>query len=148
LSQDRPHAPPAAYEKEPARRDFPPVASSGSARIFAPRNAFRLHSPETALAGTGVALYPAEHVASCALPFLKPSRRINEMGVPNKDEMEGKYEQVKGSVKEGLGNATGDEELRSEGSADKLKGDVQEGWGGTKRKVGDMLEDAGDAIKR
>jgi uncharacterized protein YjbJ (UPF0337 family) len=70
------------------------------------------------------------------------------MGVPNKDEMEGKYEQVKGSVKEGLGNATDDEELRSEGSADKLKGDVQEGWGGTKRKVGDMLEDAGDAIKR
>jgi uncharacterized protein YjbJ (UPF0337 family) len=43
---------------------------------------------------------------------------------------------------------TGDEEMESEGSADKLKGDVQEGWGGAKRKVGDMLEDAGDAIKR
>ena len=70
------------------------------------------------------------------------------MGAPNKDEVEGKYEQVKGSVKEGLGNITGDDDLASEGAADKLKGDVQEGWGGAKRKVGDALEDVGDAIKR
>ena len=69
------------------------------------------------------------------------------MGAPNKDEMEGKYNQAKGSVKEGLGRLTGDDDMRAEGSADKMKGDVQEGWGGAKRKVGDMLEDAGDAIK-
>ena len=70
------------------------------------------------------------------------------MGAPNRDEMEGKYEQAKGSVKEGFGRMTGDEQMETEGSADKLKGDFQEGWGGTKRKVGDILEDAGDAIKR
>ena len=70
------------------------------------------------------------------------------MGVPNRDEVEGKYEQAKGSVKEGLGRLTGDEEMESEGTADKLKGDVQEGWGGAKRKVGDAIEDVGDAIKR
>ena len=70
------------------------------------------------------------------------------MGAPNRDEMEGKYEQAKGSLKEGFGRLTGDERMEAEGSADKLKGDVQEGWGGTKRKVGDILEDAGDAIKR
>lgn len=70
------------------------------------------------------------------------------MGAPNRDEIEGKYEQAKGSVKEGLGRLTGDEELEAEGTADKVKGDVQEGWGGAKRKVGDVLEDAGDAIKR
>ncbi|MDT5157920.1 MAG: hypothetical protein QOC61_1497 [Acidobacteriota bacterium] len=70
------------------------------------------------------------------------------MGAPNKDEMEGKYDQAKGSIKEGLGRLTGDDELRSEGSADKLKGDVQEGFGGAKRKVGETLEDVGDAIKR
>jgi uncharacterized protein YjbJ (UPF0337 family) len=70
------------------------------------------------------------------------------MGAPNEDEMEGKYEQAKGSVKEGFGRLTGDDDLQAEGSADKLKGDVQEGWGGAKRKVGDMLEDAGDAVKR
>ncbi len=69
------------------------------------------------------------------------------MGVPNKDEMEGKYNQAKGSIKEGLGRLTGDDDMQTEGSADKLKGDLQEGWGGTKRKVGDVLEDAGDAIK-
>lgn len=70
------------------------------------------------------------------------------MAVPNNDEVEGKYEQAKGSVKEGLGRLTGDDEMEAEGSADKLKGDVQEGWGGAKRKVGDALEDVGDAIKR
>jgi uncharacterized protein YjbJ (UPF0337 family) len=69
------------------------------------------------------------------------------MGAPNRDEIEGKYEQAKGSIKDGLGRLTSDEEMRAEGKADKLKGDVQEGWGGAKRKVGDMLEDTGDAIK-
>lgn len=70
------------------------------------------------------------------------------MGAPNDDELEGKYEQAKGSLKEGVGRMTGDDEMRSEGAGDKLKGDVQEGWGGAKRKVGDILEDAGDSIKR
>ena len=70
------------------------------------------------------------------------------MGAPNHDEVEGKYEQAKGSIKEGVGKLTGDDETRAEGAADKLKGDVQEGWGGTKRKIGDMLDHAGDAINK
>lgn len=70
------------------------------------------------------------------------------MGAPNRDEMEGKFDQAKGSVKENVGRAIGDREMESEGHGDKLKGDVQEGYGGAKRKIGDMLEDAGDAIKR
>jgi uncharacterized protein YjbJ (UPF0337 family) len=70
------------------------------------------------------------------------------MGAPNRDEIEGKYERAKGSVKQGLGRMTGDEEMRSEGASDKLKGDVQEGWGGAKRKVGDTLKDMGDAVDR
>lgn len=70
------------------------------------------------------------------------------MGAPNEDEVEGKFDQAKGSLKEGFGRLTGDEEMENEGSADKLKGDLQEGWGGTKRKVGDILEDAGDAIRK
>jgi len=68
------------------------------------------------------------------------------MGAPNRDEIEGKFDQAKGSVKQGLGKITGDDELRSEGSADKLKGDVKEGFGGAKRKIGDALEDMGDAV--
>ena len=70
------------------------------------------------------------------------------MGVPNRDEMEGKYKQAKGSVKEGFGRLTDDEQMQAEGQTDKLKGDLQEGWGGTKRKVGDMLDHAGDAINK
>ena len=70
------------------------------------------------------------------------------MGAPNRDELEGKFDRAKGSMKQGLGRMTGDEEMRSEGAGDKLKGDVQEGWGGTKRKVGDTLEDMGDAVNR
>jgi uncharacterized protein YjbJ (UPF0337 family) len=70
------------------------------------------------------------------------------MGIPNRDEMEGKFDQAKGSVKEHVGRAVGDREMETEGNVDQVKGDVQEGYGGVKRKVGDMLEDAGDAIKR
>ena len=70
------------------------------------------------------------------------------MGAPNSDEIEGKYEQAKGSIKEGIGKITGDDELRSEGAADKAQGNVQEGFGTAKRKVGETIEDIGDAIKR
>ena len=51
------------------------------------------------------------------------------MGAPNRDEVEGKFDQAKGSIKEGFGRATGDEEMEAEGTADKVKGDLQEGWG-------------------
>ncbi|MFL6333301.1 MAG: CsbD family protein [Pyrinomonadaceae bacterium] len=69
------------------------------------------------------------------------------MGAPNNDEIKGKYEQAKGSIKEGMGRLTGDEQMRAEGSADKMKGDVQEGFGTAKRKVGEAIEDVGDAVK-
>jgi uncharacterized protein YjbJ (UPF0337 family) len=69
------------------------------------------------------------------------------MGAPNNDEIKGKYEQAKGSIKEGMGRLTGDDDMRAEGSADKMKGDVQEGFGTAKRKVGEAIEDVGDAVK-
>jgi uncharacterized protein YjbJ (UPF0337 family) len=68
--------------------------------------------------------------------------------MPNRDEMEGKFDQAKGSVKEHVGRAVGDREMETEGNVDQVKGDVQEGYGGAKRKVGETLEDMGDAIKR
>lgn len=70
------------------------------------------------------------------------------MGTPNRDEIEGKYEQAKGSIKENVGEAIGDRDMQAEGQADKAKGDVQEGFGTAKRKVGEAVEDAGDSIKR
>jgi uncharacterized protein YjbJ (UPF0337 family) len=70
------------------------------------------------------------------------------MGLPNNDEMEGKWDQAKGRVKEGLGRALDDEDLEAEGAADRASGNIQEGYGTAKRKVGEAIEDVGDAIKR
>jgi uncharacterized protein YjbJ (UPF0337 family) len=66
----------------------------------------------------------------------------------NKDELEGKGEQLKGKVKQGLGKATDNERLHDEGVADEAAGDVQEGFGRARRKVGETIEDIGEDIKR
>ena len=70
------------------------------------------------------------------------------MGLPNRDEMEGKWDQTKGRVKEGVGKAVDDPDLEAEGDADRASGEVQEGFGKARRKVGEAVEDIGDAIKR
>jgi uncharacterized protein YjbJ (UPF0337 family) len=70
------------------------------------------------------------------------------MGLPNKDELEGKFDQAKGGIKENVGRAINDRDLEAEGQADRASGDVQEGWGKTKRKVGEAVEDIGEAIKK
>ncbi|HEX6624002.1 MAG TPA: CsbD family protein [Pyrinomonadaceae bacterium] len=69
------------------------------------------------------------------------------MGIPNKDEVEGKFDQAKGAVKENVGRAVGDREMETEGAADRASGNVQEGFGTAKRKVGDAVKDIGDAIR-
>jgi uncharacterized protein YjbJ (UPF0337 family) len=68
------------------------------------------------------------------------------MGLPNKDEAEGKFDQAKGAVKENVGRAIDDEEMESEGAADRTGGNIQEGFGTAKRKVGETVEDIGKAI--
>lgn len=70
------------------------------------------------------------------------------MGLPNRDELEGKFDQAKGGIKEGVGRAIDDRELEQEGKADRASGNVQEGWGTAKRKVGETVEDIGEAIKK
>ena len=70
------------------------------------------------------------------------------MGLPNNDEVEGKFDQAKGSVKETVGRAINDRDLEAEGSADRAGGKLQEGFGTAKRKVGEAIEDVGDAIKK
>jgi len=68
------------------------------------------------------------------------------MGLPNNDEIEGKFDQAKGSVKETVGRVVNDQELENEGRGDKAEGKVQEGFGTARRKVGEAVEDIGDAI--
>jgi uncharacterized protein YjbJ (UPF0337 family) len=70
------------------------------------------------------------------------------MGLPNRDELEGKLDQAKGSVKETVGRTTNDRDLEAEGSADRTGGKVQEGFGTAKRKVGEAIEDIGESIRK
>ncbi len=65
----------------------------------------------------------------------------------NRDELEGKGDQLKGKVKQGVGDVTGDDKMKGEGAADEASGNVQEGFGRGRRKVGEAIEDLGDKVK-
>ena len=66
----------------------------------------------------------------------------------NRDELEGKAKEVKGRVKQSVGDLTDDERLRDEGVADEAVGNVQEGLGKARRKVGEAIEDLGEDLKK
>ena len=68
------------------------------------------------------------------------------MSLPNKDEVEGKWDQAKGKTKESIGRALDDRDLEAEGEADNAGGQVKEGFGKARRKVGEAIEDVGDAL--
>jgi uncharacterized protein YjbJ (UPF0337 family) len=65
----------------------------------------------------------------------------------NKDEMEGKWEKAKGTVKEKAGEVTGDHEMEAEGAAQQAAGEAQDTFGKARRKAGEAVEDLGDTIK-
>jgi uncharacterized protein YjbJ (UPF0337 family) len=66
----------------------------------------------------------------------------------NKDELDGKMDQLRGKVKQAAGDLTDNERLHDEGVADEAAGDVQEGFGRGRRKVGEAIKDIGDRLKR
>lgn len=68
------------------------------------------------------------------------------MGLPNSDEVEGKFDQAKGAIKENVGDAVGDRDMEAEGKADRAEGNIQEGYGEGRRKVGETIEDIGKSI--
>ena len=68
------------------------------------------------------------------------------MGLPNRDELEGKFDRAKGTAKETVGRAVNDRELEPEGRDDQTGGKVQEGFGKARRKVGEAIEDIGEAV--
>ena len=59
----------------------------------------------------------------------------------NKDQVEGRIDQVKGAIKEAAGNVVGNDKLKAEGHADKIVGKVQ-------AKVGDAKETIKDAVNK
>lgn len=62
----------------------------------------------------------------------------------NKNTVEGKLEQVKGSVKEALGKVTGNDRLEAEGATEKVAGKAQEGVG----KAQEAAKDAADKLRK
>ena len=68
------------------------------------------------------------------------------MAIPNNDEMEGQWEQIKGTVKDKAGEITGDRDLEAEGEVQHAEGETQETWGKFKRGVGETIDAVGDAI--
>ena len=68
------------------------------------------------------------------------------MSAPNKDEIEGKLDQTKGTIKEKVGEVIGDNEMEAEGEVEQTKGEAQENWGKFKRGVGDAADAVRDAV--
>jgi len=66
----------------------------------------------------------------------------------NRDEIEGRAENVKGRIKEAAGTLTGNPDLESEGASERAGGSVQEGLGRARRKVGEAIEEIGEDLKR
>lgn len=53
----------------------------------------------------------------------------------NKDQAQGKFEQLKGRAKKAWGELTDDDFQKAEGSSDKLYGIIQEKFGDTKEAI-------------
>ena len=66
----------------------------------------------------------------------------------NKDELKGKAEALKGKVKQAAGDLTDDDQLHDEGVVDEAAGNTRETFGRGRRKVGEAIEDIGEALKK
>lgn len=58
----------------------------------------------------------------------------------NKDQVQGRVEDVKGKIKEAAGKAVGNDRLTAEGQVDQLAGKTQAKVGDTKEKVKDVID--------
>ena len=65
----------------------------------------------------------------------------------NDDEMKRKADQVKGRLKEAVGDLTDDDRARGEGAREQIRGNAQESYGSARRKVGEALDELGRKIK-
>jgi uncharacterized protein YjbJ (UPF0337 family) len=59
-----------------------------------------------------------------------------------------KSDQMKGRVKEAVGDITDDDDLKREGKADRLAGEVKEKVGDAKDKVEDVIDKTKDVVQR
>lgn len=66
----------------------------------------------------------------------------------NKNEREGKTEQLKGQVKQVVGGLAGNERLKAEGKTDETVGKAKTAVGGAQKKLGVAIERIGKDLKR
>jgi uncharacterized protein YjbJ (UPF0337 family) len=50
----------------------------------------------------------------------------------NKSEASGKFDEIKGKMKQGVGEAIGDDSMANSGAMDQVKGNAKEAWGRAK----------------
>jgi uncharacterized protein YjbJ (UPF0337 family) len=62
----------------------------------------------------------------------------------NKHTASGKIDQIKGKVKQGVGEATGNDRMANSGAMDQVKGNAKEAWGNTKDAARSTSADAHD----
>lgn len=60
----------------------------------------------------------------------------------NEDNAGGKFDQVSGKIKQGVGEAFGSDKLANEGAAEQVKGNAKEAWGNVKDAAGDAQDHA------
>jgi len=86
---------------------------------------------------------PSTMLAAWPGRFTRPYRpqKTGGLTVDNDQQREGKLEQARGTVKEHVGDATGNEQMEHEGKVDQGKGNIREG-------VGDVEKEWDDATKR
>lgn len=60
------------------------------------------------------------------------------------DKVEGAWDETKGKVKEGVGDATDNERMEGEGVKDQVEGKAEQAWGNVK----DAAEDVKEGVKR
>ena len=64
----------------------------------------------------------------------------------NKDHIEGAFSEAKGTIKEGVGNVTGDAKTEAEGKVDQFAGRAQQAWGDARDAIDDVTGEAAEAI--
>lgn len=63
------------------------------------------------------------------------------------DKIKGAANEAAGNIRQGVGDATDNEELQAEGKAQETKGEAQQALGNAKDAVGDALHSAADKLK-
>ena len=66
----------------------------------------------------------------------------------NTEKVEGKFDQVAGKIKQGVGEAVGNQKLANAGAAEQIKGAAKETWGNAKDTANVVREDNRAKAKR